>query len=154
MNTAKAAVSDKHGVFSLPLHETVSLLVISYTGYRSDTVQITDNSALQVVMASDHQLNTITVTARRKSMFVNTSSAFRATTITSKELMKASAGPSERNQPSVDVSYSDAVTGSNNTVAGTIRELYLFTVENLPTPRIATPLGLNSIAARGLKASS
>lgn len=151
LNTAKATVSDKHGVFSLPLHETVSLLVISYTGYRSDTVQITDNSALQVVLASDHQLNTITVTARRKSIFVNTSNAFRATTITSKELMKAACcnlSESFETNPSVDVSYSDAVTGSKQIqLLGLSGNYTQLTVENLPGPRgIATPLGLNSIA--------
>lgn len=151
LNTHKGTTSDKHGVFSLPLKETTSPLVISYTGYRSDTVQITDNSALHVVMASDQQLNTITVTARRKSMFVNTSSAFRATTITSKELMKAACcnlSESFETNPSVDVSYSDAVTGSKQIqLLGLSGNYTQLTVENLPGPRgIATPLGLNSIA--------
>src|SRR5690606_20008209 len=56
LNTAKGTASDKHGVFSLPFNEKDSLLVISYTGYRPDTVQVTDNSSLHVVMASDQQL--------------------------------------------------------------------------------------------------
>lgn len=151
LNTSKGTVSDNHGVFSLPLDEKVSSLVISYTGYRPDTIQVTDNSSLHVVMASDQQLNTITVTAIRKSMFVNTSGAFRTTTITSKELMKAACcnlSESFETNPSVDVSYSDAITGSKQIqLLGLSGNYTQLTVENLPGPRgIATPLGLNSIA--------
>ncbi|HRQ51614.1 MAG TPA: carboxypeptidase-like regulatory domain-containing protein, partial [Agriterribacter sp.] len=150
LDTHNSTVSDKHGVFSLPLSETNSLLVISYAGYRPDTLTITDNSALHVVLASDRQLNTITLTARRKSVLVNTSSAFRTTTITSRELMKAACcnlSESFETNPSVDVSYSDAVTGSKQIqLLGLSGNYTQLTVENLPGPRgIATPLGLNSI---------
>jgi hypothetical protein len=50
--------------------------------------------------------------------------------------------------PSVDVSYSDAVTGSRQIELLGLAGIYTqLTVENLPGPRgIATPLGLNSIA--------
>lgn len=151
LNTGKGTVSDKHGVFFLSLSETTSPVVISYAGYRSDTVQIKDNSAVQVVLAADQQLNTITVTARRKSMFVHTDDAFRTTTITSKELMKAACcnlSESFETNPSVDVSYSDAVTGSKQIqLLGLSGNYTQLTVENLPGPRgIATPMGLNSIA--------
>ena len=71
--------------------------------------------------------------------------------MTDKELFKAACcnlSESFETNPSVDVSYNDAVTGSKQIqllgLSGSYTQL---TVENLPGPRgIATPLGLNSIA--------
>ncbi|MEY3873607.1 MAG: hypothetical protein RL363_328, partial [Bacteroidota bacterium] len=67
------------------------------------------------------------------------------------ELLKAACcnlSESFETNPSVDVSYNDAVTGSKQIqllgISGNYTQL---TVENLPGPRgLATPLGLNSIA--------
>jgi hypothetical protein len=71
--------------------------------------------------------------------------------ISSKDLLKAACcnlSESFETNPSVDVSYSDAVTGSKQIQLLGLAGIYTqLTVENLPGPRgIATPLGLNSIA--------
>jgi hypothetical protein len=67
------------------------------------------------------------------------------------ELLKAACcnlSESFETNPSVDVSYNDAVTGSKQIqLLGLSGNYTQLTVENLPGPRgIATPLGLNSIA--------
>src|SRR5678816_2734910 len=76
---------------------------------------------------------------------------FRTAIITKKELLKAACcnlSESFETNPSVDVSYNDAVTGSKQIqLLGLAGNYTQVTVENLPGPRgLATPLGLNAVA--------
>jgi outer membrane receptor for ferrienterochelin and colicins len=150
LGTAKGVTTNDHGIFSLPLNGT-GKLIISYIGFRTDTLSVTDNSDLQIVMAPANSLKEVVVTRRQRSTVVNTISPIRVATITSKELLKAACcnlSESFETNPSVDVSYNDAVTGSKQIQLLGLSGVYTqLTVENLPGPRgIATPLGLNSIA--------
>ena len=102
-------------------------------------------------MASGGHLKEVKVTARQKASYISLLNPVRTQTMTDKELFKAACcnlSESFETNPSVDVSYNDAVTGSKQIqllgLSGSYTQL---TVENLPGPRgIATPLGLNSIA--------
>ncbi|HEX5669733.1 MAG TPA: TonB-dependent receptor [Chitinophagaceae bacterium] len=144
------AMTDKHGVFSIPFIEAGDM-VVSYTGYKADTVRINSTADVQIILASNGTLTEVKITARAKSTYVSTSNAFRVATITSKELLKAACcnlSESFETNPSVDVSYNDAVTGSKQIQLLGLSGIYTqLTVENLPGPRgLATALGLNSIA--------
>ncbi len=151
MGTKNGTTSDKHGVFVIAKDEKVSKLEVSYTGFQPASIDISGNNHLQVVLASKGQLSTINIKAKPRPSYINDLGAFRSLMINSKDLLKAACcnlSESFETNPSVDVSYSDAVTGSKQIqllgLAGTYTQL---TVENLPGPRgIATPLGLNSIA--------
>lgn len=149
--TQSGTTSDKHGVFIIPKNENKSKLVVSYTGFQPDSIEVTNASQLQVVLAANGQLKTITVKGKPRLSYINDLGAVRSLMINSKDLLKAACcnlSESFETNPSVDVSYADAVTGSKQIqllgLAGVYTQL---TVENLPGPRgIATPLGLNSIA--------
>lgn len=150
LGTAKGVTTNEHGIFSIPLN-TSGKLIVSYTGFRTDTLSVADNSDLQIVMAPSNSLKEVTVTRRQKSTVVNMSSPIRVSTITTRELAKAACcnlSESFETNPSVDVSYNDAVTGSKQIQLLGLSGVYSqLTVENLPGPRgLATPLGLNSIA--------
>jgi outer membrane receptor protein involved in Fe transport/copper chaperone CopZ len=150
LGTAKGVTTNEHGIFSIPLNAS-GKLIVSYTGFRTDTLAVSDNSDLQIVMAPTNSLKEIIVTRRQRSTVVNMNSPIRVSTITTRELAKAACcnlSESFETNPSVDVSYNDAVTGSKQIqllgISGAYSQL---TVENLPGPRgLATPLGLNSIA--------
>ena len=151
LETGRGVTTDNHGSFSIPIEAGESKLVVSYTGYKPDTIKITDKNDLQIILGSNNSLSTVKVTSRNSSMYVTTTSAFRTTNISSKELLKAACcnlSESFETNPSVDVSYSDAVTGAKQIqLLGLSGNYTQLTVESLPGPRgLATPLGLNSIA--------
>jgi outer membrane receptor for ferrienterochelin and colicins len=142
--------SDTAGKFSLAHDNAAKEIVISFTGYHSDTVSINTDKVLEITLIPGSKLKSVTVRSARASMSVNTATAIRSYEITPKELSKAACcnlSESFETNPSVDVSFSDALTGSKQIqllgLAGNYTQL---TVENLPGPRgLATPLGLNSI---------
>ena len=147
----KVVNTDAHGVFIIPQEESQSQLIISFTGYVSDTVLVENAKDIQIILGSNNRLGSVTVTAKLRTTYVNTSSAFKTINITSKELLKAACcnlSESFETNPSVDVSYNDAVTGSKQIQLLGLSGIYTqLTVENLPGPRgLATAMGLNSIA--------
>lgn len=151
LGTTKGVVTDSTGIFAIQHDGVHSRLVIGYTGYVSDTITVTDMKELKIVLASNRQLKEVTVVNRQRTSYVSTISPIRTEIMTSKELLKAACcnlSESFETNPSVDVSYNDAVTGSKQIqLLGLNGNYTQLTVENLPGPRgIATPLGLNSIA--------
>jgi outer membrane receptor for ferrienterochelin and colicins len=148
LETGTGTATDASGVFALP--HNGSHLIVSYTGFHADTILITNMDELKVVMATGNRLSEVKVTGSRASRYINTSTAIRTETITQKELFKAACcnlSESFETNPSVDVSYNDAVTGSKQIQLLGLAGIYTqLTVENLPGPRgLATALGLNSI---------
>lgn len=144
-------VTDSNGVFALKYQPDKFRLVVSFTGFRPDTITVTDKHALKIVLAANGQLNEITVTSRQRSTYISGIEPFRTQVMTGGELLKAACcnlSESFETNPSVDVAYNDAVTGSKQIqLLGLSGNYTQLTVENLPGPRgLATPLGLNSIA--------
>lgn len=151
LGTNKGALTDSLGYFEIEHLGVDSKLVISYVGYTADTITLGNATELKIVMATNKQLKQVTVTNTQRSSYIATTSPFRTEVMTSKELLKAACcnlSESFETNPSVDVSYNDAVTGSKQIqLLGLSGNYTQLTVENLPGPRgIATPLGLNSIA--------
>ena len=151
LGTSDGVLADSTGLFSIRHNGTASRLVVSYAGYQSDTLSVPEMDELKIVLASNRQLKEVTVTSKQRSTYINNFSPIRTQTMSGAELLKAACcnlSESFETNPSVDVSYNDAVTGSKQIqLLGLSGNYTQLTVENLPGPRgIATPLGLNSIA--------
>jgi len=149
--SSEGTVSDKHGFFSIPENENNKQLIVTYAGFQSDSIDVANTHQLHVVLASNGQLKAIKIKGKPKFSYINGLGTVRSLMISSNELLKAACcnlSESFETNPSVDVSYSDAVTGSRQIELLGLAGIYTqLTVENLPGPRgIATPLGLNSIA--------
>ncbi|SEM03749.1 Outer membrane receptor proteins, mostly Fe transport [bacterium A37T11] len=96
------------------------------------------------------QMDEVQVSSKQWPTYSPPLSAVRSQFISSKELLKAACcnlSESFETNPSVDVSYNDAVTGSKQIQLLGLSGIYTqLTVENMPGPRgLATSLGLNSI---------
>lgn len=151
LGTNEGTLSNPHGEFILKKNAAINQLIISYTGYKPDTISVNDLTDIQISLSKKEKLQGVVVTARQRPTFIDRNSPYRIATITKKELLKAACcnlSESFETNPSVDVSYNDAATGSKQIQLLGLAGIYTqLTVENLPGPRgIATPLGLNSIA--------
>jgi outer membrane receptor for ferrienterochelin and colicins len=151
LGTAKGVVTDSAGYFTIQPDTAGRMLVISYAGYQPDTLFAGDAKDLKVVLGSNKKLQEVTVTSRQRSTYINNYNPIRSQMMTGKELLKAACcnlSESFETNPSVDVSYNDAVTGSKQIqLLGLSGNYTHLTVENLPGPRgIATSQGLNAIA--------
>jgi outer membrane cobalamin receptor len=156
LGTNKGAISDSLGIFKIALDTIHTRLVVSYTGLQSDTIVVTDVNEVKIVLASKNQLKEVTVKSRQRFTYASPISTIRSQVMTGGELLKAACcnlSESFETNPSVDVSYNDAVTGSKQIqLLGLSGNYTQLTVENLPGPRgLATPLGLNSIAGQWIE---
>lgn len=148
LGSTSGTSTDENGVFNIK--HSGERLIVSYTGYKSDTVSVLPLQELKIILATGKQLNEVKVTSMRAATYINSNDPFRTSNITQKELFKAACcnlSESFETNPSVDVSYNDAVTGSKQIQLLGLAGIYTqLTVENLPGPRgLATSLGLNSI---------
>jgi outer membrane receptor for ferrienterochelin and colicins len=151
LGTNKGTFTDSSGIFFIQHDDNLDRLIISYTGCTPDTITITDTRELKIILASGKQLSEVKIYAKQRSTYLPALSPIRTQVMTERELFKAACcnlSESFETNPSVDVSYNDAVTGSKQIqLLGLSGNYTQLTVENLPGPRgIATPLGLNSIA--------
>jgi outer membrane receptor for ferrienterochelin and colicins len=151
LHSQKGVSTDSNGIFTIKHDRPDSRLVISYAGYAADTVTVSDMHELKIILGSNKQLREVTVTSKQRTSYLSALNPIRTQIMTDRELFKAACcnlSESFETNPSVDVSYNDAVTGSKQIqLLGLSGNYTQLTVENLPGPRgIATPLGLNSIA--------
>ena len=149
-NSNAGTVTNDNGVFNIKRNEQSNLLAISYTGYQADTLTVSDQALVRIILASNKQLKDVTVTARQRSMFASTISPVKMMVFGEKELLKAACcnlSESFETNPSIDVSYSDAISGSKQIQLLGLSGIYTqLTVENMPGPRgIATATGLSFI---------
>lgn len=123
--TSLGTTTDNNGHFELLRPVDVKpLLVFSYVGFTGDTLLVKDFSkALNIEMKSSVELKTVEITERAAATNLDVRSILNIQTLTEKELKKAACcdlSESFETNASVDVAYTDAVTG-----AKTIRMLGL-----------------------------
>ncbi len=151
IDNSNVTVTNVHGEFLLSSTAGIDQLIISYAGFKPDTISLNGMKDIQITLSRNENAQGVIISARPRPYYIQSSGAFRTSIITKTELLKAACcnlSESFETNPSVDVSSSDAATGSKQIqllgLAGVYTQL---TVENLPGPRgIATHLGLNSIA--------
>jgi hypothetical protein len=114
-NTQIGAVSDDKGNFTIPFTSENSILVISYVGFKTITQTIVEPGNFNFKMEFDTSLDEVTLTKLRSSLQRNLSTTANVQTMTAKELTKAACcnlSESFETNPSVDVNFSDAVSGT------------------------------------------
>jgi len=164
LNTQLGTTSDENGYFELKKYKSQNQsdlkLVVSYIGYKPDTLNISDEmDSIEVVLSINRELNEVVVTAVSLSKFIDELDVKQTEVITSKELLKAACcnlAESFTTNASVDVQFQDAVIGAKQIqllgLAGTYTQMMF---ENIPTLKgIGSTFGLNYVPGPWMTAIS
>ena len=152
LGTTSGTTTDQEGHFHLDL--TVELphkIVVSYIGYQSDTLLVESlHEPLAVVLEARQDLEEVEVTGRRPGAHVSSLEPVLTQVITTSEMQRAACcnlSEAFETNISVDVSYSDAVSGAQQIqmlgLAGIYSQLM---IENMPGIRgLGQPFGLSFV---------
>jgi outer membrane receptor for ferrienterochelin and colicin len=114
LGTQNGVITDVNGEFELKLTTRTARIVISYTGFRNDTLTADLSQKMHIMLAEDAtELGEVVVQA--SSTFIDNLESKHLEVITEKELTKAACcnlSESFETNASVDVSYTDAVSGA------------------------------------------
>jgi outer membrane receptor for ferrienterochelin and colicins len=139
LGTQSGVSADANGNFELRRSEQTNKLVVSFTGYLNDTVDVNSNVFLQISLESSVDLDEIEVSAGQKTTTVSFMTPIKVITITEEELCKAACcnlSESFETNPSVDASFTDAVTGTRQIqMLGLAGPYSQITRENIPDIR-------------------
>ncbi|WP_411893606.1 TonB-dependent receptor domain-containing protein [Winogradskyella sp. A2] len=142
LNSTVGAVSAEDGTFSLPYKFSYNKLVISYIGFKTDTLNVNENRYIKHVMQPSDELDAVTVTSRKQATTKSYLKATNTFTVSSDELLKAACcnlSESFETNPSIDVNFADAVTGTKQIkMLGLNSPYILIATENIPAIRGAS----------------
>lgn len=148
--TNHGTTSDENGAFNIALHQQGHPLVISFVGYQPDTLLINGDEPVWVYLEKNLELGEVVVKERPKGQYISSLSSIQSTKITATELQKAACcnlSESFETNASVDVSFSDAITGAKQIQMLGLSGIYVQTIsENMPSMRgLAAPYGLGYV---------
>jgi len=150
--TTDGTSTDENGHFHLHLpEEGQPILVVSYISYKNDSIYIQEGQEeIEIVLSINTTLQEVVITNKASGAFVSRLDPILTQNITGAELQKAACcnlSESFETNASVDVSYSDAVTGAKQIqllgLQGTYSQLM---TENIPNLQgLATAFGLGYV---------
>ena len=111
----EGTITNKKGKFRIRTIEGENRLVISYVGFQNDTVVVEKNGDLEIVLSNAVALGNVNISAKRRTASVSYIQPANMQLITEGELLKAACcnlSESFETNPSVDVAFTDAVTGT------------------------------------------
>ena len=134
--------TDDNGTFTLKRTENSNTLVISYIGYKTKTIKVTNSEALHIQLEPQSALEEVVVTQKRANTMKSQWQVANLHTMSSGELLKAACcnlSESFSTNPSIDVNFSDAVTGNKQIkMLGLTSPYILMAEENIPAMRGAS----------------
>lgn len=150
LGTTTGTTTGANGIFMIERITGNQKLVISYVGYKADTVDITNQTSLKIYLESDQVLQEITVQGWKPSSGIDQARNINTVIMSEKELFKAACcnlSESFETNPSVDVAFTDAVTGTRQIqMLGLAGPNTMISIENMPGVRgLASSQGIQFI---------
>jgi len=150
LGTTNGIATDENGRFSIEKTTGSQKLVISYVGYLSDTLDVAGQSNLEIQLKPESTLEEVEISYRQNSTTIDYARVNKMETMGEKELLKAACcnlSESFETSPSVDVSFTDAVTGTRQIrMLGLTGPYIQINRENMPDVRgISSLYGLTYI---------
>ena len=144
LNTNQGTITKAAGEFNIQKIRDVKSLVISYIGFKTDTIDIDDKKFIThyLTFSDDNELDEVTVSKKRKTIQRTYLMPQNVVKISEEELLKAACcnlSESFETNPSVDVNHNDAITGTKQIKMLGLKSPYiLITEENIPMVRGAS----------------
>lgn len=148
--TTNGTTTDANGKFRLqrPKEEGPHFLIVSYVGYKSDTLRVPEQeTTLNVLLKPSIELPEVEVKARKEYEHIDRMNPVKTEIITTSGLQRLACcnlSESFENSGTVDVTYTDAVTGAKQIQMLGLAGIYSQMLnENLPMMRgLSAPFGL------------
>lgn len=136
-NTKTGTTTDLEGNFKLPKIKNSTVIIISMVGYKTDTLTVGNQNNLNITLTAEAKtLNSVDVVEKQTSTFSDYLAVENKGIMTDKELYKAACcnlSESFETNPSIDVSFTDAITGAKQIEMLGLSGIYTqTTMENLP----------------------
>ena len=142
MNSQTGTVTDQNGEFNIPYRQKYDQLIISYVGFESDTLTVTEPKIVNHSLKASNELEEVVVEQKKDPLQKAYFSSQNVITVNSAELLKAACcnlAESFETNPSIDVNFSDALTGTKQIqMLGLTSPYLLITQENIPMVRGAS----------------
>ncbi len=152
LGTSTGTVTGMDGKFTINVPEDgANKLVVSFVGHQNDTLTITSTDGpIEIILSTGTELDEVLVHERNKGVYLSKVTPIQTEIITSSGLTRLACcnlSESFENNATVDVGYTDAVSGARQIkmlgLAGVYSQLLS---ENIPSIRgLATTYGLNYI---------
>ncbi|HMB63957.1 MAG TPA: TonB-dependent receptor, partial [Eudoraea sp.] len=142
MNSPLGTVTSEDGTFSIPYTGEYDKLIISYVGFRSDTLTIVSPKMVHHWLQPSNELEEVELIKKRDAVRKAHFGSQNVVTIGSAELLKAACcnlSEGFETNPAIDVNFSDALTGTKQIrMLGLTSPYLLITQENIPMVRGAS----------------
>lgn len=139
LNTNIGAITNEKGWFTIPYKKEYKKLVVSYIGYKTDTITVLDLTPIHHYITPESNLAEITIKSKRDAVQKSLFATANSFTVNNDELLKAACcnlAESFETNPSIDVSFSDALTGTKQIQMLGLKSPYLQIMqENIPSIR-------------------
>jgi hypothetical protein len=155
-NTNSATISDDKGFFEIPIDSTTNILVVSYMGYQTRKFEILEEREIVVTLEpSSSDLEVVEIHIEKPSTNISMYSTIKVEELGQKALEKAACcnlSESFETNPTVDASFTDAVTGTKQIqLLGLAGPYALITTGNIPSVNGNSAItGLNFIPGQWL----
>lgn len=134
--------TDDKGQFTLPMNPGSHEIVVSFVGYESVEMMVHTPKTVNIQLKPSKSLDEVVVQTKRNSLQKSYVKTANVTTMSSKELLKAACcnlSESFETNPSIDVNFSDAISGSKQIkMLGLTSPYILIAEENIPSVRGAS----------------
>ena len=142
VNASIGTMKDLNGAFSIPYKKEYNQLVISYIGYKTDTISVNSNKRIKHILNSKDELDEVVIKTKKKASTRSYLSSQNVINVSSSELLKAACcnlSESFETNPSIDVNFADALTGTREIkMLGLTSPYILIATENIPSIRGAS----------------
>jgi outer membrane receptor for ferrienterochelin and colicins len=139
LESGNGTVTNLMGEFSLPMNMDDNAIVVSYVGFKADTLHIHEHGFVRIVMVSNTVLDAVEISHKKRTTEISYLDPIKLQNISSKELLKAACcnlAESFDTTPAIDASVTDAVTGTRKIeMLGLAGPYVQITRENIPDVR-------------------